>query len=168
MSLALVTVRTPALVRPCVRSAKALPISPVWTVSSSRRSWTTKRRTFRLFLSTFAWNIKRVPAQGGRALFWSMVCPMRVFPPKGFPKNILHLSGFNVILLYRESYELKDVSVVFQSSFIPKSGNQSQPNEKSFGWDWFLIWLRKKVFHVPNDFRFPTRYGWNMGWKMSG
>ena len=55
------------------------------------------------------------------------------FPSKGFPKNILHLSGFNVILSYRVSYELKDVSVVFQSSFIPKGGNQSQPNEKSFG-----------------------------------
>ena len=34
------------------------------------------------------------------------------FPPKGFSKNILHPSGFNVMLLYRESYELKDVSVV--------------------------------------------------------
>ena len=55
------------------------------------------------------------------------------FPHKGFSKNILHPSGFNVMLLYRESYELKDVSVVFQSSFIPKGGNQSQPNEKSFG-----------------------------------
>ena len=55
------------------------------------------------------------------------------FPPNGFSKNILHPSGFNVMLLYRESYELKDVSVVFQSSFIPKGGNQSQPNEKSFG-----------------------------------
>ena len=55
------------------------------------------------------------------------------FPPKGCSKYVLHRSGFNVMLLSRESYELKDVSVVFQSSFIPKGGNQSQPNEKSFG-----------------------------------
>ena len=40
------------------------------------------------------------------------------FPPKGFSKNILHPSGFNVMLLYRESYELKDVSGIFQPSLI--------------------------------------------------
>ena len=37
------------------------------------------------------------------------------------------------MLLYRVSGELKDISVVFQFSFIPEGGNQSQPNEKSFG-----------------------------------
>jgi len=56
-----------------------------------------------------------------------------VFSPKGFSKNILYPSGFNVMLLYRVSCELKDISVVFQFSFIPEGGNQSQPNEKSFG-----------------------------------
>ena len=36
---------------------------------------------------------------------------------QGFWENMLHLSGFTVMDLYRMSYELKDYSVIFQPCF---------------------------------------------------
>ena len=36
---------------------------------------------------------------------------------QGFWENMLHLSGFTVIILYLMSYELKDDSVIFQPCF---------------------------------------------------
>jgi len=36
---------------------------------------------------------------------------------QGFWENMLHLSGFTVMGLYRMSYELKDDSAIFQPCF---------------------------------------------------
>ena len=87
------------------------------------------------------------------------------FPPKGFSKNILHPSGFNVMLLYRESYELKDVSVVFQSSFIPKGGNQSQPNEKIVRLRLIFHLAEKKSVSCAKRFSLPYKVRMKHGLK---
>lgn len=42
---------------------------------------------------------------------------VRLFLLQGFWENMLHLSGFTVMVLYLMSYELKDDSVIFQPCF---------------------------------------------------
>lgn len=42
---------------------------------------------------------------------------VRLFLLQGFWENMLHLSGFTVMVLYLMSYELKDDSIIFQPCF---------------------------------------------------
>ena len=42
---------------------------------------------------------------------------VRLFLLQGFWENMLHLSGFTVMVLYLMIYELKDDSIIFQPCF---------------------------------------------------
>ena len=63
---------------------------------------------------------KARPRSGWTRFILVYAQPDARFPPKGFPKNILHLSGCILILSLLVCYGLKDVSGIFQPSFIPQ------------------------------------------------
>ena len=56
-----------------------------------------------------------------------------------FPKSRLRLR-----ILAQGDIDRQDVTKEYTKNVLRQTKNQSQPNEKSFAWDWKIVWRRKK------------------------